>query len=81
MSRAGGTEEREPVLTLWFLCLLAPRVQKSWAKQVTLKGPGTTAKIRMDGDRRKREEGGKGQIILEREVGQWTHLQFVIFNF
>ena len=74
-----GREElkREPVLTPWLLCLLAPNVQKSGAKQVILKGPGTTAKSRMVGDRRKREEGGKGQFILETEIGQWTHLQFV----
>lgn len=78
-----GREElkREPVLTLWLLCLLAPNVQKSGAKQVIVKGPGTTAKSRMDGDRRKREEGGKGQFILEREIGQWTHLQFVFLIF
>lgn len=51
--------------------------RKSGAKQVILKGPGMTAKSRMDGDRRKREEGGRGQFILERENGQWIHLQFV----
>lgn len=67
-----GREElkREPVLTLWLLCLLAPNVQKSGAKQVIVKGPGTTAKSRMDGDRRKREEGGKGQF--GRWEGDWT---------
>lgn len=32
--RAGGTEEMEPVLTLWPLRLLVPTVQKSGTKQV-----------------------------------------------
>lgn len=79
MSRAGATEEREPALTLWLPCLLAPTVQKSAAEQVTLKGPGTTAKIRVDGDRGKREEGGKGQFVFEKGTGLQAHLRFVWF--
>lgn len=67
-----GWEEpkRELFLTLWLLCLLAPNVQKSRAKHIVLKGPGTTAKSRKDGDRRRREEGGKGQFFFRE--GDWT---------
>lgn len=54
-------EERETTLTLWLLRLLAPNVQKLGAKQVILKGPGTTAK-KQNGWRQKSEEGVKGSL-------------------
>lgn len=57
---------REPVLTLWLLCLSAPNVQKFGAKKVILKGPGPAAKSRMDGDRREREEGVKDSLFQSR---------------
>lgn len=64
--RAGGTEEMEPVLTLWPLRLLVPTVQKSGTKQVfsELKITHKLPNVFMGNGGR----GGEGQTNLDREV-------------
>lgn len=60
--RAGGTEEMEPVLTLWPLRLLVPTVQKSGTKQVFSERSRHNCQMCNGG------RGGEGQTNLDREV-------------